>query len=226
MSADQGGRQFPVDRLDPASRCLIGEVINGYTTVGVMGPIRIPIALDLYVYLIDRPVLLASLLRQLDMAKYELSPKGPNQYWVDDGDGTQGLLTLLYHDQTSRIYHVEGYYQGRLFPMVRGRATLFLKLAPVGGPDTSAVSASLVVYTRLNNPVLARLVRILRGLVGDAVTRKLVRGFELTNQLGKRIAASPGLILQQVNALPSFDPTDGQTLKWLLQPQRAAPVAP
>lgn len=237
VSAEQAGLRFPVDRLDPALRCLIGEVINGYTTFGVIEPVQTPIAPDLYVYLIDRPVLLASLLHQLEMASYQLSKRGPNRYWVNDGDGTQGLLRLLYYDETSRIYYVDGFHEGRIFPMVRGRAVVFLKLFPVLTADRStAVSATLVSYTRLNDPVLAGLVRILRGLVGGAVTRKLVRGFELTNQLGKRIATEPAVVLQQVNSLLSLDPKDGQMLKLLLQavpapvsavrPQRAAPVPP
>lgn len=236
VPAEQGGLTFPIHRLDAPSRCLIGSVINGYTTSGTMGPVYTPVTRGLYDYLLDRPIVTASLLQALGMATYHFSKKGSTQYWVNDGDGTQGLLTLLYHDETSRIYHIDGFHEGRIFPMVRAKAVVFLNVKTSTTPEGSpAVAASLVSYTRLHDPILAGLVRILRGLVGDTVNRKLARGFELTNQLSQRIASEPDRIIQQIGSLPSVDAQDGRALKSLLQstlplssPLRlhSAPVAP
>src|SRR5439155_25027904 len=38
VAEEQGGMRFPVARLDAGTRCLIGDVVNRYTTSGLIGP--------------------------------------------------------------------------------------------------------------------------------------------------------------------------------------------
>ncbi|MBI4400756.1 MAG: hypothetical protein HY581_03900 [Nitrospirae bacterium] len=217
VAAEQGGMTFPVDRLDPVSRCLIGDVVNRPTTSGAIGPVRMPIAQQLYEFLLDRPWVMASLLQRLEMGTYQFAVQGPNRFWVNDGDGTQGMLSLMYHDQTTRIYHIDGFHEGHIFPMVRARAAVFLRIVPaLSETGHPAVETSLISYAQLNDPVLAALVFILRPLVGEAVTRKLTRGFEATTQLGALIAQAPNRVLQLVPSLPLVDPEDQRTLMTLL----------
>lgn len=212
------GIVFPVDRLSAASRCELAAVVDGYTTVGTVGPVQTPIPRELYAHLLDHPVILASLVRQLDIANYEVIERGDHTYWVDDGEGTRGELTLTYKDDTARIYHMEGHHEGRIFPMVRAKAVVFMGLLPIVGVDGQAsVETVLVSYTRLNDPLLAGLVRILRPLIGDAVTRKLVRGFRVTDELGRVIAEDPTLVSEQAALIPSIDQDELQTLESFLR---------
>ncbi|MEE9203728.1 MAG: hypothetical protein V3U08_01835 [Nitrospirales bacterium] len=218
VSAMQGGVTFPVSRLSASSRCKISEVVNGYTTVGVIGPVQAPIAKRLYTYLLDRPVIMASLVRQLGLGAYQVSERGHNRYWADDGEGTRGLLSVAYRDETSRIYHMDGHHEGRIFPLVRAKAVVFIRIRPTlttqGG---AAVESLMVAYTRLNDSVLAALVRVLRPLIGDAVTRILVKGFRVTDQLASRIAQDPDGIAQRAASLSALDPEDLSTLTALLR---------
>ena len=208
------GIVFPVDRLSVASRCQIAAVVDGYTTLGTFGPVQTPIPRELYVHLLDHPVTLASLVRQLDIANYDVIERGEHTYWVDDGEGTRGELALSYKDDAARIYHMEGHHEGRIFPMVRAKAVVFMGILPIVGVNGQAsVETVLVSYTRLNDPLLAGLVRILRPLIGDAVTRKLVRGFRVTNELGRVIADDPTLVSEQAAQIPSIDQDELQTLE-------------
>ncbi len=79
VSAMQGGVTFPVSRLSSSSRCQISEVVNGYTTVGVIGRFLVPIAKRLYTHLLDQPVIMASLVRQLGLGAYQVSERGHNR---------------------------------------------------------------------------------------------------------------------------------------------------
>ncbi|MGH2620334.1 MAG: hypothetical protein ACRDHG_07160, partial [Anaerolineales bacterium] len=79
---------------------------------------------------------------------------------------------------------------------------------------------TLISYTRLDDPWLAGVVRILRPLIGGAVTRKLSRGFQVTNQLGMLIAKDPERVVQQVGGLPQIEPEALQTLAALLRASR------
>ncbi|MDA2911085.1 hypothetical protein MYX04_09170 [Nitrospiraceae bacterium AH_259_D15_M11_P09] len=218
VSAMQGGVTFPVSRLSASSRCKISEVVNGYTTVGVIGPVQAPIAKRLYTHLLDRPVIMASLVRQLGLGAYQVSEQGHNRYWVDDGEGTRGLLSVVYRDETSRIYHMDGHHEGRIFPLVRAKAVVFMRIRPtLTTQDGAAVESLMVAYTRLNDPVLAALVRVLRPLIGDAVTGILVKGFRVTDQLASRIAQDPDGIAQRAASLSALDPEDLSTLTALLR---------
>lgn len=230
VAAEQGGVLFPVDKLNASARCQIGAVVNGYTTAGLIGPVQTPVTQQLYEYLLDRPPLIAALTERLGLGTYQFTARELNQFWVNDGEGTQGLLTLVYQDPTHRIYHIDGYHEGQIFPMIRAKAAVFMNISPVATADGyPAVQTSMMAYTRLDASLLSGLVRMLRPLVGDAVTRKLSRGFEVTNQLGVFIAQDRDRVVQQASLVPWLSITDLQTLiGWLhTVPQRttAAPTA-
>ncbi|MFM8552733.1 MAG: hypothetical protein ACKOCD_10585, partial [Nitrospiraceae bacterium] len=214
---EQGGLPFPVEHLDRASRCLISDVAGSPTTSGLIGPVRTPIPQGLYEYLLDHPSLIAALVHKLGMGNYQFTIKGSRQFWGNDGDGTQGLLSLLQHEGTSRIYHIDGFHEGQVFPMVRAKAVVFLKIAPTASPEGHpVVETSLITYTKLNDPFLSGLVWMLRPLIGEAVTRKLARGFEVTNQLGAAIAQNPDRIVQELPALTAIDPQEQRAFAALL----------
>jgi len=229
IAAEQGLRQFPVAQLDPAARCQLGNVVNDFSAAGAMGPVQTPIPLPLYTYLLDRPLLMASLIDRLGIGAYQFAVREPNQFWVNDGDGTQGLLSLVYQDETSRIYHIDGQHEGHIFPMVKAKAAVFMKIQPATTPEGyPAVQSVLMSYTRLDSSVVAGLVRILRPLVSDAVTRKLSRGFEVTNLLGLAIARDPDRVAQEAALVPWLNVNELQTLIGLLEtvPQRTSAPPP
>lgn len=225
VAAEQGHLTLPVDRLDSVSRCLVSSVTDSPTTSGLIGPVRTQVPQHLYEYLLDHPPLIAALVRKLGLGDYQFTNRGPNQFWGNDGDGTQGLLSLLQREGTTRIYHIDGYHEGQVFPMVRVKAVVFLKMAQTASPDgRPAVDTVLIAHTKLNDPVLSGLVWILRPLVGDAVTRKLARGFDVTNQLGAAIAQNPDRIIRELPTLPSIAPQEQRAFTALLQrlPQAGA----
>ncbi len=227
VAAEQGGILFPVDKLDASTRCRIGAVINGYTTTGQVGPAQTPVPLRLYEYLLDRPPLIASLTERLGLGAYQFMAREQNQFWVNDGDGTQGLMALVYQDATHRIYHIDGYHEGQTFPMVRAKAAIFMQITPIMTPDGyPAVQTSITAYTKLDDALLAGLVRVLRPLIGEAVTRKLSRGFEVTNQLGGAIAQDRDRVARQVSMIPWLNPNESQSLIGLLYTVPERPTAP
>lgn len=204
--AEQDGARFPVEQLDPDTRCRLGAVVNHATTVGAVGPLRTSIPPSLYEFLLDRPVLIAALGHRLGLGHYQFTAKGPDQFWGDDGEGTQGLLSLVQRTGSSRIYHIDGYHEGHVFPMVKARAVVFVNVLPVTASDGSvSVDTSLRAYTRLNDPVLSGLLWMLRPLISETVTQKLAQAFEVTTQVGNALAADFRRILQDLAALPFSD---------------------
>jgi hypothetical protein len=216
----------PAGQINPQGRCLLASIVNNPTTAGKIGPTQTPAPPALYYYLLDHPVVIGALTQKLEMGTYQFTPKGPAQYWGDDGEGTQGMLTRVYDDATTRIFHIDGHHKGQVFPMVRARAVIFIKIAHVPGQNGAPiVETSLNVYTRLNDPVLSAIVFVLRPLIGEAVARKLTRGFEITNQLAAMMAQDPDRILHELPALTTLDPDDQRALTAILNglPKNSAP---
>jgi hypothetical protein len=195
---------FQVAKLDHATQCRIGRVINGHTTRGTIGPLETPVGLELYEYLLDRPVVTAALVERLGIGTYRFVPRGPGEFWVEDGDGTEGLVTLIQQHADTRIYYIEGNHHGHIWSTVHATAVVFMKLEPTPA-KAATVSTSLVSYARLDDKLFRGLVWLLRPLLEDAITRKLTRGFEATYLLGQRIAEDPARILQEVPTLPFED---------------------
>ena len=229
LSDQHEGLSFPVHQIEPAWRCHLQPIITDYTTVGTTGPVQTPLSAALYSYFLDRPVVTAALAQRLGIGPFQASVRGPNQFWVNDGDGTQGLLTLLHQDGAIRIYHVDGFHEGRIFPMVKAQAVVFMTMRPAQdrtGHDS--VETTLVSYVKLESRMWSALVALLRPLVGDAITRKLARGFDATNQLSQLIAQDRSRILRDAEAPPLLSPDELESLKLALQgaPRASGPSQP
>ena len=222
IASDQGGMRIPVERLDAESRCLISPIVGEHTTVGNVGPVQTPIPPDLFGFFLDKPIVLAALVDRLKLGNYRFVEKGQRRYWVDDGDGTQGLLTLVYRDEWARIYHLDGYHEGTVMPKMKPKAVVFLRLQPAQAQDgRPAVQSNLVAYTQLNDSFLSALVRLLSPLVGESVTRKLTRAIDVTVELGTLIAQDPERVAREAAGLSGVDADDQKALNVYLH---AVPV--
>ncbi|HJU06047.1 MAG TPA: hypothetical protein VJ692_12925 [Nitrospiraceae bacterium] len=218
VASEQGGMAFPVERLDREARCLIAAVVAHSNTTGVIGPMHTPLDAGFHGYLLDHPVIMAMLLQRLGMEAPQFSPAGPNQFLVDDGDGAQGMLTIIHRNDTHRIYYIDGHHQSHLFPTIRARTVVFMSLAPGGAvADNTGVQTTLVSYTQFEGRVLAGFAQAFGPLVEWAVKRALARQFELTSRLGSVIAQDPDRVQREIASLQALDPAVRQALSAYLQ---------
>lgn len=218
VPTERRGITILISRLDEGEQRLIRWVIDGYSTVGKIGPMQIPIAKQVFQYLVDHPWTTASLVRGLGLGNYTVTGQRPTKFLANDGDGTQGVFTLLHQDRTFRIYYVAGEHHGRVFPVVRAKAMVFLCVQPaVASEARQGVEISLAAYVRLDDPVLNGLVRLLHPFIGNALARKFTSGMNSMARLGTLMAQDPARILHQVKALPAIGTDDRETLTRLVQ---------
>lgn len=205
---------FPVERVEREWACRLQSVVGEYTTVSMVGPIRTALSESMYQYLLDRPPLAAGLIHRLDLGLYQSEDRGPDRFWGNDGEGTQGIVQLVYKDRVSRIYYLEGAHDSRLLPHLTGKAVVFLSMSSVkesGG--TEAMDSTLVAYTKLDNRFLSGLAVLLRPLVRGIVTGKLRKGVETVNRLGLVMREHPERVLFAAMDSPSFPDHDVVFLK-------------
>ena len=108
LPPDHAGVTFPIETVDPDWACRLQPIIDNSTTANKLGPRRTPLPEAVYTYLLDRPPMAATLVNRLGIAPYQSEMRGPGRYWATDGEGTGGIVQVVYQDRTSRIYYLEG----------------------------------------------------------------------------------------------------------------------
>lgn len=217
LAPQHAGVTFPVEHVDPAWVCRLQPIIDDFTTANKVGPVLTPLQESVYVYLLDRPPVAAALVNRLELGLYKAEQRGPGRYWGNDGEGTVGLVELVYEDPRHRLYYLDGSHHSTLLPHLTGKAVVMLSMATVkDAAGQEAVETTLVSYTRLDNRVLAGLVSLLRPLVGRTVSRKLMKGVDAVNRLGLEMRRHPDRVLFEATDPPSLPPEDVAFLKQAL----------
>ncbi len=214
LSPHHAGMVFPVEQVDPEWACRLQSIIGNYTTVNTVGPIREALSESVYEYLLDHPPIATVLINRLKLGLYKSEERGSDRFWGSDGEGTQGIIQLVYKDRTSRLYYLEGSHNSRLLPDVTGKAVVFLRMSPVKEPNgAAAMDSTLVSYTKLDNRIFSGLVSLLRPLIGGVVTGKLRKGAETVNRLGLVMRQHPERVLFEALDPPALSDRDVKFLQ-------------
>jgi hypothetical protein len=202
---DHAGLTFPIERVDPTWMCRLQPIVLGHTTESKIGPIRAALSESMYQHLLDHPPFTAALIRRLSLGRYESEVRGPGRFWGDDGEGTKGIVDLVYEDRDSRIYYLEGSHESRLLPHVTGKAVIFIRTGVVTEPNShEAMDSTLVAYTKLDNWFLAGVVSLLHPLVDRIVKSRLQKGLEAVNRLGVVMRQNPERVVFEAAKPPSL----------------------
>jgi hypothetical protein len=214
LTSQHAGVTFPVEKVDPVWTCRLHAIIGTYTTVNKVGPIRAALSESMYQYLLDRPPLAGALINRLDLGLYEAERRGPGRYWGNDGEGTEGIVELVYQDRTSRIYYLVGSHHSRLLPNMTGKAVVLVSMNAVKeASGAEAMDSTMVSYARLDSRILSGLMSLLRPLIGGIVSRKLAKGVEAVNRLGLEMRERPERVLFEATDPPSLPAEDVAFLK-------------
>lgn len=222
LASEHGRMTFPVDQLEPDCRCVLAGVIDHPSTFGIIGPNQTPISVELYTYLLDHPAVAAMLMQRMGMGSFQIVEKGPHRYWVNDGDGAEGLLFVVLRDAHTRIYYIDGQHRSTLFPTIRAKTAIFMRIS--AEPSTlgrSMVQTRLASYTRFEDGMLSRLMHLFQPLVTRAVNRTLAKEFSMTHRLGILIAEEPQRILREAAELSEATSDDRESLLALLRAEVA-----
>jgi hypothetical protein len=218
LPSQHAGVTFPIEKVDPDWTCRLQAIVGDYTIANKLGPIRTGLPESLYRNLLDRPPLAAALINRLDLGLYKSEKRGPGRFWGLDGEGTEGVVQLVYEDRTSRIYYLEGSHDSRLLPHMVGKAVVFLRMNSVNDANGfEAMDSTMVSYTKLDNRILSGLVSLLRPLIEGTVTRKLGKGVETVNRLSHLMRQHPDRVLFEAMDPPALPDDDVAFLKQALE---------
>src|SRR5205085_9383474 len=143
-----------------------------------------------------------------------LASTGPDTYQGEDGQGGEGLITVLYQDAARRVYHIKGSQRAALFPVVTGAAVVMLNYGPkVHSDGREHVENRIVIYSKLDNPYLATLVQVLRPVLQRMVNNRLTAAVLVVHRLGEAIAADPDRVYREADAVTEGEKKDAEAFR-------------
>lgn len=221
LPSQHAGVTFPVEQIEASWACRLQPIISHYTTANKLGPLRTALPESVYLHLLEHPPMPASLINRLGIAPYQSELRGPARYWGNDGEGTEGIVQLVYQDRTSRIYYLEGSHESRFLPHITGKAVVLLKMNRVtDSKGIESVDSTLVFYTSVDNRLLSGIVSLLRPLVGSTVTRKLARGVDSVNRLSQAMRQQPDQVQSEAAKPPALSSGETAFLKQAMETLR------
>jgi hypothetical protein len=219
LHSDDQRSSFPLDGMERHALCRLAGVVNDPTTSHVNPPVLTPIRKPVYDFLLDHVVLTTALVRTLGIGQYTIKQVGVQGFQGDDGHGSEGLVHLISRTSTQRVYHIKGMHHGKFFSLITGEAIVLLtSQARTGNDGKESVETRLALYSRLDNPMLATLVKVLQPFLRRVINGKLAGPFLAVHRLGELIAADPKQVYGQAETISEPDKTELNTLRALLVP--------
>jgi hypothetical protein len=179
----------PLTRLGDEARSRAETVLEGslfsHRVSGLRSRSREPI----FTFLLDHPDFAAAVARALRLGKYQVEARDGG-YWGDDTRGARGLMRVLYADPGRRLMHLDGMYEGRGLPTIRGQMLLLIEFDhqddPKGG---TRVEVSITGHVRVDTPLVGTVAQLAttlaRPAVERAVERKVRRFFETVARVSR-----------------------------------------
>jgi hypothetical protein len=230
----------PLTRLGDEARSRAETVLEGslfsHRVSGLRSRSREPI----FTFLLDHPDFAAAVARALRLGKYQVEARDGG-YWGDDTRGARGLMRVLYADAGRRLMHLDGMYEGRGLPTIRGQMLLLVEFDhqddPKGG---TRVEVSITGHVRLDTPLVGPVAllatTLARPAVERAVDRKVRRFFDTVARVSRWAHDQPQEFWAALDGHPEIrqDSTlvafreillDGQSPVWAGEAYHVLPAA-
>jgi hypothetical protein len=179
----------PLTRLGDEARTRAETVLEGSLFSHRVSGLRTRSREPIFTFLLDHPDFAAAVARALRLGKYQVEARDGG-YWGDDTRGARGLMRVLYVDPGRRLMHLEGSYEGRGLPTMRGQMLLLIEFDhqddPKGG---TGVEVSITGHVRLDTPLVGTVAllaaTLARPAVERAVERKVRRFFDTVARVSR-----------------------------------------
>lgn len=191
---------------DPAA---VSQTRERHTVRASVGPTDIPLSLELSNFFLDHPDFTASIVNKRKIAPYTVTMRGPRSFWADDGNGTQGLITLMDRKETYRLYYGEGSHKGRLFPILRAAGVIVMNMEAQAGSDCRpSTKASFSVFVHVKNRFVAGVLTVLRPFLQKTIDSKFRKAFNAAGRIGLLLEKDPHTLNEDVRASPLITPKE------------------
>jgi hypothetical protein len=165
---------LPLDRIPEPQRKAIEPCLRSATLYRRLPTETVICDAELLDFALTKPEAIVDMWRVLGISHLTLDPVGPNQWKLNDGYGTTGMLRLVHQERQGRsgllVFHGRGVYTGPLSPKnLTGSCVLLVRHGPampaVDGRERQTVQidtfldmdgVGLEIVTRTLQPIIVR----------------------------------------------------------------------
>ena len=147
---------------------------------------------DVYLHLIRHPELVVNMWELMGVSKLRMSREEDYVINIDDGQGTNSQLELVYGNANLHIFYAEGSYKGSIIPTVnQGRVVLILKTDEAMEEGKPIVTHQLDMFIQFDQSTNQLLVKTLQGLFLKMVDMNFAETTKFISQIDAIIQDNP-----------------------------------
>ena len=202
----------PLSSLDDDARArvdaILGTTLLSHRVAGLRTRSREPV----FRFLLDHPDFAAAVVRALRLGHYQVERRSEG-FWGDDSRGARGLIRVLYADESRRLYHLDGVYEGRGLPAIQGRMLVLIEFRHEADAEgTTYLEASVTGHVKLDTPLVGAIAQLAttlaRPTVERAADRKVRRFFGTVARVSRWAYEQPDQFWAALESNPEV-PQDG-----------------
>lgn len=196
---------FPINDADTQ------EVVEHYSLMRHLQPVRVLGTQQVLDWLLDRPPLAATLARHLHppLERYHVTDAGNAIYKVDDGGALRGHLRPVAQDATRRVYYCDGQFRS-LAQLLKlsGRMVFTLQFRQVREAGEPSVEVEPQLFVRLDNILVHGVLKVIGPLLDGIIDRRVASLTAAAKIVGRRLQEDPQGIYREMKAWPDVSPQE------------------
>lgn len=192
---------------DPVTR----DVVERYTLTRSLQPVRFQGAVRTVDWLLDRPLLAATLARHLhpSLERYQIAMREDGSWAVNDLGNLRGSLRLVARGANRRVYFCQGQFRSLAHILhLTGNMVFTLDYRDVREHADPTIEVTPQLYVRLDNIIAHGALKVVAPLIHGAIDRRVANLTSATHAVGERISRNPRGLYREMQTWSDVRPED------------------
>lgn len=201
------------------------EVVEGYTLMRALQPIRILGTPGFTDWLLDHPPFSATLARYLHppLERYQITDRGNGLYDVNDLGSLRGNLRLVARGPNRRVYLCQGKFRSLAYLFnLSGNLVFALEYREVRAGSEFYTEVSPLLYLRLDNVLAHGVLKVVAPLIHGLIDRRVANLTIAAQLVGERLTRDPEALYREIRGWSEIRPEDLQMFRQTFLPPEVA----
>ncbi|MFN7841667.1 MAG: hypothetical protein ACK5N9_08075 [Pirellula sp.] len=209
---DKAVKAIPFTQLTPQATSNLSAVIEGSSYFRRMPAQSLNCEPEVLISLARNPEVLVSIWDTMGITRVKLDRTAQYQHSGNDGAGTTCKLDLIYGNETTHVYFVEGDYDGQMWPKkLTGKSVIILHQTPAQEVNgLRRITVWMDVFLKVDNIGADLVVRTLSPLVNKSADSNFVESVAFVEQISQAAAVNSSGLQNLISKLNVSQPIKEQ----------------